>query len=44
VRLEARAGHGQGKPTSKQAEEAADVHAFVRWQFGIDAAGPGVPA
>jgi prolyl oligopeptidase len=35
VRVEARAGHGQGKPTSKQAEEAADVHAFVRWQLGM---------
>jgi prolyl oligopeptidase len=35
VRVEARAGHGQGKPTSKQADEAADVHAFVRWQLGI---------
>jgi len=35
VRVEARAGHGQGKPTSKQADEAADVHAFVRWQVGI---------
>jgi len=35
VRVEARAGHGQGKPTSKQADEAADVHAFVRWQLGM---------
>jgi prolyl oligopeptidase len=35
VRVEARAGHGQGKPTSKQSDEAADVHAFVRWQLGI---------
>jgi prolyl oligopeptidase len=33
VRVEARAGHGQGKPTSKQAEEAADVMAFLRWQL-----------
>jgi prolyl oligopeptidase len=35
VRVESRAGHGQGKPTSKQAEEAADVHAFLRWQVGL---------
>jgi prolyl oligopeptidase len=35
VRVEARAGHGQGKPTSKQADEAADVHAFLRWQLGM---------
>jgi prolyl oligopeptidase len=41
VRVEARAGHGQGKPTSKQADEAADVHAFLRWQLGM-APGTGV--
>jgi prolyl oligopeptidase len=35
VRVEERAGHGQGKPTSKQADEAADVHAFLRWQLGL---------
>jgi prolyl oligopeptidase PreP (S9A serine peptidase family) len=37
VRIEPRAGHGQGKPTSKQAEEAADAHAFLRWQVGLAA-------
>lgn len=35
VRIESRAGHGQGKPTSKQADEAADVHTFLRWQIGL---------
>jgi prolyl oligopeptidase len=35
VRVEERAGHGQGKPTSKQAEESADAHAFLRWQVGL---------
>jgi prolyl oligopeptidase len=35
VRVESGAGHGQGKPTSKQADEAADVHAFLRWQLGL---------
>jgi prolyl oligopeptidase len=35
VRVESQAGHGQGKPTSKQAEEAADVHTFLRWQIGL---------
>ena len=35
VRVEARAGHGQGKPASKQAEEAADVHTFLRRQIGL---------
>lgn len=37
VRVEPRAGHGQGKPASKQAEEAADVHTFLRWQIGLGA-------
>jgi prolyl oligopeptidase len=32
LREEAQAGHGQGKPVSKQAEELADVLAFLRWQ------------
>ena len=35
VRVESRAGHGQGKPASKQAEEAADVHTFLRQQIGL---------
>ena len=35
VRVEARAGHGQGKPASKQADEAADVHTFLRRQIGL---------
>jgi prolyl oligopeptidase len=30
IRIETRAGHGAGKPTSKQIEEAADVLAFTR--------------
>ena len=42
VRVEARAGHGQGKPTSKQADEAADVHAFLRWQLGMQPGSRGV--
>jgi prolyl oligopeptidase len=33
VRIEARAGHGQGKPAGRQAEEAADVLTFLRWQL-----------
>ncbi|HKY65075.1 MAG TPA: prolyl oligopeptidase family serine peptidase [Acidimicrobiales bacterium] len=35
VRVESRAGHGQGKPASKQADEAADVHTFLRGQIGL---------
>jgi prolyl oligopeptidase len=34
VREETRAGHGQGKPVSKQADELADVLAFLYWQLG----------
>jgi prolyl oligopeptidase len=37
VRIETRAGHGQGKPVSKQADELADVLAFLHWQLGVDA-------
>ena len=29
IRIETRAGHGAGKPTSKQIEEAADQWAFL---------------
>jgi prolyl oligopeptidase len=36
LREETRAGHGQGKPVSKQAEELADVLAFLNWQTDAD--------
>ena len=29
LRIETRAGHGQGKPTTTQIDEAADVYAFI---------------
>jgi prolyl oligopeptidase len=32
LREETKAGHGQGKPVSKQAEELGDVLAFLNWQ------------
>ncbi|HNR92682.1 MAG TPA: prolyl oligopeptidase family serine peptidase [Dokdonella sp.] len=35
IRIDVRAGHGQGKPTSKQIDEAADVYAFILDAFGI---------
>ncbi|HWC10450.1 MAG TPA: prolyl oligopeptidase family serine peptidase [Acidimicrobiales bacterium] len=42
VRVETRAGHGQGKPASKQIDELADSWAFLEWQLGLDpSAGPG---
>ncbi len=36
VRIEARAGHGVGKPAWKQADEGADIWAFVFWQLGME--------
>jgi prolyl oligopeptidase len=35
VRVEFQAGHGQGKPVGRQADEAADVLAFLHWQLGV---------
>ena len=35
LRIESRAGHGSGKPTAKQIEEAADMYAFVRKAMGL---------
>ena len=35
LRVETRAGHGQGKPVSKQADELADVLSFLFWQLGV---------
>ncbi len=35
LRVEAAAGHGQGKPASKQIEERADVLAFLAWRLGV---------
>lgn len=34
LQIEARAGHGQGKPVAMQADELADVLAFLFWQLG----------
>jgi len=36
IRIETRAGHGSGKPTSKIIEEAADVYAFLGHFTGLD--------
>ncbi len=36
IRIETRAGHGGGKPTSKVIEEAADVTAFVFYNLGVN--------
>jgi len=36
IRIETKAGHGAGKPTSKQIEEAADVLAFRAKHLGLE--------
>jgi prolyl oligopeptidase len=35
LRVESAAGHGQGKPRSKQVEEATDVWSFISWQLNV---------
>ncbi len=35
LRLETKAGHGQGKPRGKVVEELTDVWSFVFWQLGM---------
>jgi prolyl oligopeptidase len=36
LRTETRAGHGIGKPLSKQIDESADVYGFFLWQLGAE--------
>jgi prolyl oligopeptidase len=36
IRIETKAGHGAGKPTSKQIEEAADTWSFVMFNLGME--------
>ena len=35
LRVETAAGHGQGKPRSKQLEEAIDIWSFLTWQLNV---------
>jgi prolyl oligopeptidase len=35
IRIETRAGHGQGKPTTMQIDEVADVYAFILKAFDL---------
>jgi prolyl oligopeptidase len=35
IRIETRAGHGQGKPTAKQIDEMADIYAFTLNAMGL---------
>ncbi len=36
IRIETKAGHGAGKPTNKQIEEAADIWSFVMYNLGME--------
>jgi prolyl oligopeptidase len=35
LRIETKAGHGQGKPVTKQIEEYSDMYSFLFWQLGV---------
>jgi prolyl oligopeptidase len=35
LRIESKAGHGAGKPVTKQIEELTDVYSFLFWQLGM---------
>lgn len=35
LRIEPKAGHGQGKPLTKQIEESTDIWSFLFWQLGV---------
>ncbi|WP_211197669.1 prolyl oligopeptidase family serine peptidase [Pyrinomonas methylaliphatogenes] len=35
LRVETKAGHGAGKPLSKQLEEATDIWSFLFWRLGL---------
>jgi prolyl oligopeptidase len=35
LRIETKAGHGAGKPVTKQIEEFTDIYSFLFWQLGM---------
>jgi len=35
LRIDTKAGHGQGKPVAKQIDEYTDMYSFLFWQLGI---------
>ena len=35
LRIETKAGHGAGKPVTKQIEEFTDIYSFLFWQLGV---------
>ena len=36
IRIDSKAGHGAGKPTTKQIDEAADIWSFIMYNLGMD--------
>jgi len=35
LRIDTKAGHGAGKPVTKQIEEYTDIYSFLFWQVGV---------
>ena len=35
IRIDTKAGHGGGKPLSKQLEEQADIYSFILYNMGL---------
>jgi prolyl oligopeptidase len=35
IRIDTKAGHGGGKPLSKQLEEQADIYGFILYNMGL---------
>lgn len=44
IRVDVNAGHGAGKPTSKQIDEATDIWSFVMYNLGMPFREPSAPA
>jgi len=36
LRIDTKAGHGAGKPITKQVEDMTDIYSFLFWQLGMD--------